>query len=161
MKVLKPVQSLKNLPSNIIKMFLGGSIDMGNSKDWQKEIETELKDENVILLNPRRDDWDSSWKQEIENDQFREQVEWELEAQEKSDIILMNFLPTSQAPISLLETGLAAKESKLIVCCPKGYWRKGNIDIVCKKYGIILLESQEDLVKAAKEAVKQYNANRV
>jgi len=31
---------------------------------------------------------------------------------------------------------LHAKSGKVIVHCPEGFWWKGNVDVVCKKYGI-------------------------
>jgi len=63
-----------------IKIFLAGSIEMGAAEKWQDKIVQALTDKDVLILNPRRDDWDSSWKQTKDNKQFREQVEWELAA---------------------------------------------------------------------------------
>ena len=90
----------------------------------------------LFRSNPRRDDWDSSWRQQIGDGQFREQVDWELAAQEAADRILMYFSPGTKSPITLLELGLAARTGKLIVCCPDGFWRKGNVDVVCARYGV-------------------------
>jgi hypothetical protein len=56
-------------------------------------------------------------------------------AQERASIIAMYFAPNSQAPITLLELGLFARSGRLVVCCPEGYWRKGNVDVVCATYG--------------------------
>ncbi len=42
----------------------------------------------------------------------------------------------SKSPISLLELGLFADSGKLLVCCEEGFWRKGNVDIVCQRKGI-------------------------
>lgn len=123
---------LANLPS----VFLAGSIEMGKAEDWQAKMELALANEDVLVLNPRRDDWDSSWKQSIRNAQFRKQVEWELRAQEIANVIAMNFVAGMKAPITLLEFGLFARSGKLIVHCPEGFWRKGNVDIVCRKYKI-------------------------
>ena len=113
---------------------------MGKAEKWQDKVVRLLKDKkdrkNIIIFNPRRDDWDSSWEQDISNKKFREQVEWELRAMEHADKILMYFDPKTKSPISLLELGLFAHTGKLVVVCPKGFWRKGNVDIVCKKYGI-------------------------
>ena len=53
-----------------------------------------------------------------------------------ADLIAMYFAPQSQAPITLLELGLNASAGKLIVCCPDGYWRKGNVDLVCRWHSI-------------------------
>lgn len=117
-------------------IFLAGSIDMGLAPDWQQMVIDQLDSPNLTILNPRRKDWDSSWEQRIENQQFNEQVTWELEGLERADLILMYLDPATQAPISLMELGLSAAKGTMIVCCPEGYWRKGNVDIVCKKYEI-------------------------
>lgn len=130
-----------------LSIFLGGSIEMGKAVDWQKEVIEALKDKQIIFLNPRRNDWDSSWEQKITNPEFKLQVTWELTALEFSDIILMYFDPNTKSPISLLELGLHAKSKKLIVYCPEGFWRKGNVDIVCEKYGIKQVESVDELIK--------------
>ncbi|EJL67497.1 nucleoside 2-deoxyribosyltransferase domain-containing protein [Chryseobacterium populi] len=85
---------------------------------------------------------------------FRKQVKWELEALEKSDIIIMYFTPASQSPISLLKLGLYTKTKKLRVVCPEGYWRKGNVDIVCEKYKIKMYNSIGLLINTLKEKAK-------
>jgi hypothetical protein len=117
-------------------VFLAGSIDMGQAEAWQAQVETALAACHLIVFNPRRDDWDASWEQQISNPQFREQVEWELSALERADLIAFYFAPTSLAPITLLELGLFAHSGRAVVCCPTGYWRKGNLDIVCARYAI-------------------------
>jgi hypothetical protein len=128
-----------------IKIFLAGSIDMGSSEDWQTEIYNRLKeieeegiiDYSIEVYNPRRVSWDSSWTQEQSNPEFNYQVNWELSNIEESDIIFFNILPDSKSPITLMELGLCAgKEKKSIVCCPDGFYRKGNVDVICTRYGI-------------------------
>lgn len=132
-------------------LFLAGSIEMGLANNWQTVMEQELAALPITILNPRRDSWDSSWVQSIDNGLFREQVEWELEAQERADIIAMYFDAQTKAPITLLELGLFARTNKLIVCCPQGFWRKGNVDIVCHKYGIETTDSLASLISRVKE----------
>jgi hypothetical protein len=61
-----------------------------------------------------------------------------------SDIIVMYFDPNTKSPISLLELGLHANEQKLIVCCPDGYWRQGNVRVVCERYNIPFFTNKED-----------------
>lgn len=126
-------------------VFLAGSIEMGKAVDWQTSICASLSHLPITILNPRRPDWDSTWQQDISCKPFREQVEWELEMQEDADIIAIYFDPATLAPISLLELGLFARTGKMIVACPTGYWRKGNIQIVCKRLGIQLVDSLEEL----------------
>lgn len=146
-------------------VFLAGSIEMGTAENWQDRTVHFFRTghygikptatapyyfpEGVTLLNPRRDDWDSSWEQKMENDQFREQVKWELEAMEYADVILMYFSPNTKSPITLMELGLHAKHEdngppKVVVACPEGFWRRGNVEIVCKKYGIGFHDSLPD-----------------
>lgn len=128
-----------------VTFFLAGSIDMGKAEDWQaRVIKIHEHDDDIIFFNPRRPDWDSSWKQTIDNKQFREQVEWELDALEKADFIIMYFAPNSVSPITLLEFGLYAKTRKLRVICPKEYWRRGNVEITCKRYDVPFYEKFED-----------------
>jgi hypothetical protein len=117
-------------------VFLAGSIEMGRAELWQDAIVDALRDEPLTILNPRRDDWDASWEQSSANPQFVAQVAWELDAQEQAGLISMYFAPETYAPITLLELGLFAASGKLLVCCPPGYWRKGNVDVVCARYNI-------------------------
>ncbi len=130
-----------------LKVFLAGSIEMGAAEDWQAKVKQMLDSEDIVLLNPRRDDWDSSWVQSIDNPQFVEQVEWELKAQEQADIIFMYFVPGTKSPISLLELGLFAKTRKMVVCCPDGFWRKGNVDIVCSRYHVTQIDTINELIE--------------
>jgi len=132
--------------SDIKTIFLAGSIEMDKAIEWQKYCEEALK-ENYIIFNPRRDEWDSSWSQTIENDNFNEQVTWELNALEKADIIIMYFAGNTMSPISLLEFGLYAQSNKMKVVVEENFWRKGNIDIVCKRYNIEQFKTLEHLIE--------------
>lgn len=146
------VKSPNDLPEtdDRLKIFLGGSIDMGNAEDWQATVEQQLFDVPVILLNPRRDDWNPDWEPVSTNPNFKTQVIWELSALEQADVIIMYFAPHSKSPISLLELGLYAKTNKLMVICPEGYWRKGNVDILCEVYGIKMFDTIDAVIEEIK-----------
>src|SRR5207302_8762032 len=101
-------------------VFLAGSIEMGTAEDWQAQLTEALRDLDGVVLNPRRDEWDASWVQSVENPQFREQVEWELDGLERASVVAMYFAPTTRAPITLLELGLSARSGKTVACCPEG-----------------------------------------
>lgn len=135
-------------------VFLAGSIEMGTAENWQNKVIAGLAGQTAIVLNPRRDDWDSSWKQEIENQKFSEQVNWELDAMALAETIAMYFSPGTKSPITLLEFGLYADSGKLIVCCPKGFWRKGNIDIVCKRSGITTVDTLDEMISRIKTRIR-------
>lgn len=128
-------------------VFLGGSIEMGQVEDWQTWLINELKkaDWRGVILNPRRADWDSSWKQSIDNQLFKEQVDWELDNLERADLKIFYFHPQTKAPITLMELGLHAREGRAVVCCPEGFWRKGNVDIVCQRFGVKQVENLNEL----------------
>ncbi len=142
-------------------IFLGGSIEMGNAPDWQAAFARDLDDLDVVLLNPRREDWNPAWKPVAEDPNFRAQVEWELAALERSDIIVMYLAPGTQSPISLLELGLYARSGRLVVLAPEGFWRKGNVDITAQRYGVRRVSSLEQLEAVARERATALAAERL
>lgn len=131
------------------KIFLAGSIEQGAAPNWQQEVTEYLMNRNAkcVLLNPRRDDWDKTWLQEYGENKFTEQVSWELDAMRHADLIMMYFAPGTMSPITLLEFGLYAADNskKLVVCCPEGFHRKGNVDVTCKYYQVPRFASLYDL----------------
>lgn len=131
-------------------LFLAGSIEQGAAENWQTRMVAALSDQDITILNPRRDNWADLGKQDIDNPIFVEQVEWELGALEKAGMVFMYFDPNTKSPISLLEFGLYAKSGKLVVCCQPGFWRRGNIDVVCRRYGVAQVDSLEEGVEVIK-----------
>ncbi|HTF82792.1 MAG TPA: nucleoside 2-deoxyribosyltransferase domain-containing protein [Cytophagales bacterium] len=149
MSTFTPPINIAKRNFNHISIFLAGSIDMGNAINWQQVFIDEIRNtaslKDINVFNPRRPDWDSSWEQHIENPNFYQQVNWELNALDAADFIVVYFSETSLAPITLLELGLYAQSGKLLVCCPQGYWRKGNVDIVCHRYNIPMFDTLHDI----------------
>ncbi len=143
--------NMLKLKKGYTSVFLAGSIEMGKAIEWQKKVVDETTDLPYIYFNPRRDDWDNSWEQSIDDKNFKEQVTWELEALEMADYIFMYFDPKTQSPISLLELGLHAREGKLIVCCPDGFAKKGNVDVMCEVYKIRTIESLDKFIELLKD----------
>ncbi|KAI1272833.1 hypothetical protein F5Y07DRAFT_378500 [Xylaria sp. FL0933] len=137
-------------PSRGVKtIFLAGTTTPTEERDWREHLSELLAGEPLTIYNPLRTDWDSTWREDISFAPYRDQVEWELDMQEAADILVVYFHPASKAPISLLELGLCAKTGKAIVVCPDGYWKRGNVQIVCLRYGIEMVDD----VKALKDAV--------
>lgn len=146
--------------SDIFTIFLGGSIEMNRAELWQERIAADLIGEDVVLLNPRRDDWDSSWAQDpTPGTPFHKQVTWELNAQDCADLLVYYFDPATISPITLLELGAYgyAEPEALVVCCPPNYFRYGNVKIFCDRHGIDMVESYDELITYLKEAI--HNAN--
>jgi hypothetical protein len=148
MRKIIPPEPIEISPSEK-SVFLAGSIELGQVEDWQTHLikRLELANWQGVVLNPRRETWDSSWVQSIDNEMFKEQVDWELSAMEQADWIVYYFHPQTQAPITLLELGLHAHQPKALVCCPAGYWRKGNVDIVCERYGLKQVPDLEAIIQ--------------
>lgn len=124
-------------------VFLAGSVA---GDDWRGELMKIMADRPIIFLDPRRDDWDDSWRETADDPKFREQVEWELTGLEKASVIVLYFDSASESPISLLEFGLFADSGRMVVCCPEDFPSKGNVDIVCERYGIEQAASMDELV---------------
>ena len=129
------------------RIFLAGSIEMGLAEQWQERVVKAMSGvSGLVILNPRRDDWDPSWEQRADNPRFAEQVEWELDMLDAADIVVMYLAAGTKSPVSLLELGLCARSGKLRVCCPEGFWRGGNVEVVCKRYQIPMFDTLDDLI---------------
>ena len=146
---------LRQIMPDTKTIFLAGSIEMGKAENWQDKLPVDVNLQQAIWYNPRRDDWDSSWTQDISDFNFRQQVEWELDHLAASDVIVFYFDPVTQSPITLMELGHVAASfdsthKKVIVCCPKGFWRRGNVQIMCARYNIPLVDNYDNLVQYLK-----------
>jgi hypothetical protein len=146
-KVIKPRSEDQRSPSGNQRLFLAGSIDNGTAEDWQRVVEAQISDLPVTVYNPRRDDWNPNLRQDISEPEFAYQVNWELDNIEAADVLFFYFSPGGPAPITLMELGTAAKSAKVIVCCPDGYWRKGNVQVLCHRHGIPLYDDLEGAVR--------------
>jgi hypothetical protein len=47
----------------------------------------------------------------------------------------------------------SGKDGKLVACCPDGFWRKGNFQIICEKYAIPLIEKKEEFMERVWERI--------
>lgn len=43
-----------------------------------------------------------------------------------------------------------SSEDKVVCYCPEGYHRKGNVDVVCQKFGIPVFEDADTWIVAVK-----------
>lgn len=127
-------------------LFLAGTTSPVEPTSWRTTLCASLADAPLTIYDPFRADWDGTWREDVAFAPFREQVEWELAKQQMADLVVFYFHPATQAPISLLELGLAAGvPGKAVVVCPEGYWKRGNVQVVCEKFGIKVVEGLEAL----------------
>ena len=126
------------------KIFLAGTIDMGNSVDWQAETIRRFRERNdgrYLFFNPRR----TAGLDGTTGD-MPYQIRWELEHLEKADLIVMNILGTSKSPITLLEMGIHIRSGKLHVACEPSFYRYDNVKVTCEQYGVPLYASLDELL---------------
>jgi hypothetical protein len=127
MKVITAVESISicNNPN----VFLGGGIC--NCPDWQNEVIAKLESHNnAVLYNPRRKVYDMS-----DDLAAKEQIAWEFEAIENSDIFTMWFSnANSDQPICMYELGrqLAIREhlnelDTIVIGVEPGYRRELDV----------------------------------
>jgi hypothetical protein len=145
-----------DVASSAMRLFLAGSIDSGMAENWQASIVDRLRDLDVVVFNPRRATWTPGTSLESEPEEIRRQINWELDAIERSDLMAFYFAPGTKSPISLLELGLIARQKQALVCCPPGFWRKTNVDVVCERFAIQQVDSLEELVNEIKERVRHF-----
>lgn len=140
-------------------IFLAGTIDMGASVDWQQQVihalnsHPSLSKLHIHVYNPRRLDWNNEWKQSIDSTEFKEQVDWELDALMSCPVLAFNILSESKSPITLMELGLCAGARSdcatcMILRCEPGFWRKGNVDILAQRYAIPQILDMESWMDA-------------
>jgi len=146
---MKEIKAPEIITKGNTTIFLAGSIEMNTAAEWQRVIIEKLQDKDVTILNPRRLAWDSTWVQDISNPEFNAQVNWELDGLlDAADIVCFYFDGQTKSPISLLELGLAlASQKKVLVFCPEKYWRHGNVEITCKRFGVEIIEDDEIFVR--------------
>lgn len=143
--------TLTNNPS----IFLAGTTSKTGEPDWRETLTQALAEYAITIFNPKRDDWDSTWREDFSDERWAEQVQWELDMQEAADIVVVFFHGVSPAPISLLEFGLCARSGKAIACALDGYSKKGNVEAVCRKYETTFVRTEDELKDAVVQRLKQ------
>ena len=145
MRVIKAPDSITEIET--LAVFLGGTID--NGRDWRSEVKSFLAglSTDVTVLDPHQDKWISGVKQSKNDPILHKQVNWELDAMDWSDVIVLWFEPGSMSSVSLLELGLHVGQAGVFVYCPEGYWCKGNIDILCERHNMPIYTNKEKLFK--------------
>ena len=133
-------------------VFLAGPT---SGRDWRKSLIKLLAELDIVILNPQRFDWDSTWTEDFSDPRWTEQVNWEMDMREAADVVAFMFDDSSVAPITLLELGLSAHSGKVVVCISEGYPKRGNVASVCQRYNIQQVSSEEALAEAVANIVRE------
>jgi len=108
-------------PTHLFKsIFLAGGIT--GCPNWQAEMVELLRETNLVLLNPRRDNFPP--------DAAREQITWEHSHLHKADAILFWFPCETVCPIVLYELGAWSMTDKpIFVGVHPDYQRRQDVEI--------------------------------
>lgn len=148
-QLIKP-DSKDQTISKDITVFLAGTIDNGNSEDWQTNTFEILKNDEVCFINPRREKWNSTLTQDITNPDFNYQVNWELDNIRDCSIVFCFIGGKSLSPITLMELGWLSAHNQYnnpiptIVVCEDSFWRKGNVEVIASRTNQFFLFSNMD-----------------
>jgi len=104
-------------------LFLAGGIT--ECPDWQKELVHLLRNDDLVLLNPRRANFPIH-----DPHAAQEQIEWEYRHLKKADAVSFWFPRETLCPIVLYELGAhSMTEKPLFVGVDPHYVRKQDVEI--------------------------------
>ena len=73
---------------------------------------------------------------------------------ERADIVAVFFAKGTLAAITLMELGLFIQSGKkVVVACEEGFWKRGNVQIVCERFGVRVLGTLDELTKGVEDAL--------
>ncbi|KAI7786263.1 hypothetical protein LA080_004084 [Diaporthe eres] len=140
-------------------IFLAGPTEISWRAGFIAALRQRLTSTNITVFDPFQPRWDGTWREDVDKDpRFAAQVDWELAAQDTAATIAVFFHADSKAPVSLLELGLCARSGKAVVGCEPGYWKRGNVQAVCHRYGVPLADSLDGLVDLAAKKLRESKA---
>lgn len=146
MKEIQCPNKLEQNEAGVASIFVAGGIS--NCPEWQRELITLLEDvDNLILVNPRRSEFDTS-DLALEEDQ----IKWEHEHLLKSQGFIFWFPSETLCPITLFELGkVTARSTKpTFVGTHPEYQRKRDI-----RWQMLLLRPEIDIVHSLEKLAEQ------
>ncbi|KAF6823019.1 hypothetical protein CPLU01_11643 [Colletotrichum plurivorum] len=139
--VLLPLSHPPSTTPTTKSIFLAGT----TKSTWRDALTTSISYLPVTIFNPFRPDWDASWREDLSDARFRDQVGWELEMQERADVVVVYFEAGTEGHVSLLELGLCVRDGRALVACEEGYKKRGNVQAVCERFGVTMVGGFEEL----------------
>lgn len=119
---MKYVECPENFAGDGRSLFIAGGIT--GCENWQEKLVELLKNENLVLLNPRRKKFPDYLGIE------EEQIKWEHEHMKKASAISFWFTRETVCPITLYELGkLSSSDKKVFVGIDPEYSRKIDVKI--------------------------------
>ncbi|MFK7786732.1 MAG: nucleoside 2-deoxyribosyltransferase domain-containing protein [Crocinitomicaceae bacterium] len=135
------------LAQNRTCIFLAGSMAQESSSNWRKTVVNQFGDTYHFFVptHPNHD--------QTGDDEMKTHIEWELNGLAKADFILLNFLADARSPISMVEMGMYIQSGKLIVVCPKNFYKRRYVETLCEKYTTPLFNHLDQLLNGALDTI--------
>ncbi len=130
-----------------LSVFLAGGISgCGN---WQHNLAMKLRDTNLVVINPRRAQFDTA------NAELAEaQITWEYNHLRLADIVSFWFTRDTVQPITLFELGsqLSRTNQRLVVGCDPLYERVFDVktQLKLRRPEIVVVDNLDDLATQIK-----------
>lgn len=129
-------------------VFLAGGIS--SCPDWQKDVIESLSNDDIIIYNPRRENFDIK-----DPNATHEQISWEYNYLKKSDIIAFWFSAGSLNPIVLYELGRWGNSSdrSIVVGVDPEYQRIEDVVIQTKlsRPDVLIHRSLDSFIEGIKK----------
>lgn len=163
MRYIEAPTSFDPSPDDPPAVFLAGGIS--RCPDWQAEVRHQLVNEDCVVLNPRRAEFDLT-----DPDGERDQVRWECEHRKlEHQTVMMFWFPKSESdqPIALLELGAELAKPgagrRLVVGADPAYLRYGNLVEQCRndRPEIQVHYTLLDTIAAARSALHELQGERI
>lgn len=143
MKIFGPEESLENLDPDAFSVFLAG----GMKKPWRDDLIAILSKSglNVTIIDPSVDDWEKDVGEEnIDNDDYVKQSNWEHDGLEKADINVFHFDSSSLSPITLFELGLSV-DTDSIMYVEDSYEKRAYVEFIALRFGVPIVKTLKEL----------------
>jgi len=112
-----------NVAKDELSLFIAGGIT--GCEDWQEQFVRMLKDDKIVLLNPRR----KSFPENVPNIS-EQQIKWEYVHLRRADAVSFWFTKETLCPITLFELGRQLMYDKpIFIGIHPDYKRKEDVEI--------------------------------
>lgn len=91
---------------------------------------------------------------------FNGQVNWEVDGIDEADVVFIFIDPATKSIVTfgefyyILGQLKAGVHRDVIIVCPHGYWRRGNIEVMCNRFGLKLHETLEEGIEVLKGFIR-------
>ena len=142
METIKPYQTIEDYREKYTVFLAGHTRD-----DWRDQLVEYFDSEkfdDLILINPVYDDWESLGEEDPDNPKMVKQWDWEHEGLIAADLKVFNF-SEHVAPVSLYELGRYQLKGKTIILVEDKNEKAGYLRWIACKYGLTTVENLKEL----------------